>query len=148
MRAFAFLFIGLFAFGWLGCGSLSREPGLIKVLPHYLDKHGRHTTGVTLIDRDLYQLELRKDPAAVHGVRYNINWRGNAEMTVRLEVRSTKAGVAPLILEQTATPEGGSTWTPILIDVDTYKKFGQPESWRVTLWQDGEQVAEQASFLW
>ena len=148
MRAFAFLFIGLFAFGWLGCGSLSRESGLIKVLPHYLDKYGRHTTGVTLIDRDLYQLELRKEPAAVHGVRYNINWRGNAEMTVRLEVRSTKAGVAPLTLEQTAMPEGGSTWTPILIDLDTYKKFGQPESWRVTLWQDGEQVAEQASFLW
>jgi hypothetical protein len=84
----------------------------------------------------------------VHGVRYNINWRGNAEMTVRLEVRSTKAGVAPLTLEQTAMPEGGSTWTPILIDLDTYKKFGQPESWRVTLWQDGDQVAEQASFLW
>ena len=148
MRAFAFFFISLIAFGWLGCGSLSREPGLIKVLPHYLDEHGRHTTGVTLIDRDLYQLELRKDPAAVHSVRYNINWRGNAEMTVRLEVRSTKAGVAPLTLEQTAMPEGGSTWTPILIDLDTYKKFGQPESWRVTLWQDGEQVAEQASFLW
>jgi hypothetical protein len=144
MRAFAFFFIGLIAFGWLGCGS----PSLIKVLPHYLDKHGRHTTGVTLIDRDLYQEELRKDPDAVHRVRYNINWRGNAEMTVRLEVRSTKAGVAPLTLEQTATPEGGSTWTLILIDVDTYKKFGQPESWRVTLWQNGEQVAEQASFLW
>ena len=148
MRAFAFLFIGLFAFSWLGCGSLNREPGLIKVLPHYIDKHGRHTTGVTLIDRDLYQLELRKDSAAVHGVRYNINWRGNAEMTVRLEVRSTKAGVAPLILEQTVTPEGGSTWTPILIDVDNYKNFGRPESGRVTLWQDGDQVAEQASFLW
>ena len=148
MRAFAFFFIGLTAFGWLGCGSLSREPGLIKVLPHYLDEHGRHTTGVTLIDRDLYQLELRKDLAAVHGVRYNVNWRGNAEMTVRLEVRSTKAGVAPLTLEQTATPESGGTWTTILIDVDTYKKFGQPESWCVTLWQDGDQVAEQASFLW
>ena len=148
MRIFAFLFIGLFALGWLGCGSLSREPGLIKVLPHYLDKHGRHTTGVTLIDRDFYQLELRKDPAAVHGVRYNINWRGNAEMIVRLEVRSTKAGVDPLILEQTVTPKSGSTWTTILIDVDTYKNFGQPESWRVTLWQDGDQVAEQASFLW
>ena len=148
MRAFAFFFIGLIVFGWLGCGSLSREPGLIKVLPHYLDKNGRHTTGVTLIDRDLYQQELRKDPAAVHGVGYNINWRGNAEMTVRLEVRSTKAGVVPLTLEQTATPESGGTWTLILIDVDTYKKFGQPESWRVTLWQDGDQVAEQASFLW
>ena len=147
MRAFAFFFIGLIAFGWLGCVSLSREPGLIKVLPHYLDKYGRHTIGVTLIDRDLYQLELRQE-RAVHGVRYNINWRGNAEMTVRLEVRSTKAGVAPLTLEQTAMPEGGSTWTPILIDLDTYKKFGQPESWRVTLWQDGDQVAEQASFLW
>ena len=118
------------------------------MLPHYLDQYGRHTTGVTLVERDMYQLELRKDPAAVHGVRYNVNWRGNAEMTVRLELRSTKAGVAPLILEQTATPEGGDTWTPILIDLETYKKFGQPESWRVTLWQDGEQVAEQASFLW
>ena len=145
MRGFALCFIALI---WFGCGSISREPGLIKVLPHHLDRYGRHTTGVTLIERDLYQLDLRRDPTAVHGVRYNVNWRGNAEMTVRLELRSTKAGVAPLTLEQTATPKGGSTWTPILIDADTYKKFGQPESWRVTLWQDGQQVAEQAPFLW
>ncbi|MBC8325118.1 MAG: hypothetical protein H8E27_05785 [Verrucomicrobia subdivision 3 bacterium] len=148
MRGIAVFFVGLIAITLLGCGSLSRGPGLIKVLPHYLDEHGRHTVGVTLIERDLYQLELRKDPKAVHGVRYNVNWRGNAEMLVRLELRSTKAGVAPLTLEQTATPEGGDTWTPILIDLVSYKKFGQPESWRVTLWQNGEQVAEQASFLW
>lgn len=145
MRAIAIVLISLTT---LGCGTLSREPGLIKVLPHYLDQHGRHTKGVTLIDRDLYQVELRGDPAAVHGVRYNVNWRGDAEMTVRLELRSTKAGVAPLTIEQTATPKGHSTWTPILIDLATYKEFGQPESWRVTLWQNGEQVAEQASFLW
>jgi len=148
MRGFAILFIGLIALSLLGCGSVSREPGLIKVLPHYLDEHGRHTIGVTLIDRDLYQQKLRNDPAAVYGVRYNVNWRGNSGMTVRLELRSTKAGVALLTLEQPGSPESGGTWTPILIDVDTYKNFGQPESWRVTLWQDGKQVAEQASFLW
>ncbi len=148
MRGFAFSAMGLIALAWLGCGSISRAPGLIKVLPHYLDEYGRHTEGVTLVERDVYQLALRRDPAAVHGVRFNIHWRGNSEMTVRLELRSTKAGVDPLTLEQTATPKRHRTWTPILIDAETYRTFGQPESWRVTLWQDGEQVAEQTSFLW
>lgn len=148
MRGIALGFIALIALTWLGCGTFSRGPGLIKVLPHYLDEHGRHTEGVTLLERDVYQLKLRQDPAAVRGVRYNVNWRGNTETTVRLELRSTKAGVDVLTLEETVTPTRGSNWTSIHIDTETYKQFGQPESWRVTLWQGGEQVAEQASFLW
>ncbi len=148
MRGLLLGTIGVLALCGAGCGSLQQAPGLVKVLPHFLDQYGRHTTGVTLTERDVYQLELRKDPAAIHGVRYNVNWIGQGETTVRLELRSTKAGVEPLVLEQTVTPNTRRTWTQFLIDRATYQNFGQPESWRVTLWQADEQIAEQTSFLW
>lgn len=148
MRWFALLFCAVLL---TGCGTFQTwsGTGIVKVLPHYLDEEGQSTDGPTLLHRDVYQDQLRKNPDLVHGVRYDVNWHGTGELTVRLEIRSTKAGVAPKIIEETAAGSGAGThWTKILIDADTYKTFGQPESWRVTLWQGDEQVAEQKSFLW
>ena len=63
---------------------------------------------------------------------------------LRLELRSTKIGVETMIIEKVTRKH----WTPILIDAATYKTFGQPESWRVSLWQGKKQVGAQQSFLW
>ncbi len=134
-----------------GCGTLQTlsGTGIVKVLPHYLDEEGQSTDGPTLLHRDVYQDQLRKNPDLVHGVRYDVNWHGTGEMTIRLEVRSTKAGVDPKVIEETISTSGyGRHWTKILIDEEAYQAFGQPESWRVTLWQGDEQLAEQKSFLW
>jgi len=97
----------------------------------------------------MYQNKLRKNPDLVRAMRYDVNWQGTGEVKVRLELRSTKAGVETMIIEKAEIASFRRThWTPILIDAATYKSFGQPESWRVTLWQDGDQVDAQASFLW
>lgn len=148
MRIFALIFITA---ALAGCGSLGSfsSPGLVKVLPHYLDESGRHTDGVTLLHRDGYQHLLRSNPKLVHGVRYEVNWYGTGEVTVRLELRSTKAGTDPMVLEQAVNAiEARSNWTPMLLDAETYQTFGQPQSWRVTLWRGGQQIDEQKSFLW
>ena len=134
-----------------GCDTLQTGSGtsVVKVLPHYLDASGNHSDGPTLLHRDVYQANLRKNPKLVRAVRYDVNWRGVGEIKVRLELRSTKAGAETMVIERIETTSGRRThWTPILIDAATYKTFGQPESWRVSLWQGETQVGEQKSFLW
>ena len=147
MRIFALIFITA---ALAGCATLKSSigTGLVKVLPHYLDESGKHTDGVTLLHRDGYQNQLRNNPKLVHGVRYEVNWYGAGEVTVRLELRSTKAGIDPMMFEQAVSASAlRSHWTPMLLDTETYKTFGQPQSWRVTLWQGGQQIDEQKSFL-
>jgi hypothetical protein len=148
MRIFALI---ISATAWAGCSAIQPQsgPNIVKVLPHYLDASGNHSDGPTLLHRDVYQANLRKNPDLVRAVRYDVNWRGSGEVKVRLELRSTKAGVETMIIEKAGTTSGRRThWTPILIDAATYKSFGQPESWRVSLWQGKTQVGEQKSFLW
>ena len=148
MRTFALIIL---AAAWAGCSATQPQsgPNIVKVLPHFLDESGNHTDGPTLLHRDVYQDKLRKNPDLVRAVRYDVNWRGTGEVKVRLELRSTKAGVETMIIERVETASGRrSHWTAILIDDATYKTFGQPESWRVSLWQGETQVGEQKSFLW
>jgi hypothetical protein len=143
MRVIAFI---VFTVALSGCGTLQTlsGTGIVKVLPHYLDAAGNHTNGPMLLHRDVYQDKLRKDPDLVHAVRYDVNWYGSGEIKLRLELRSTKIGVETMIIEKVTRKH----WTPILIDAATYKTFGQPESWRVSLWREEKQVGEQKSFLW
>jgi hypothetical protein len=143
MRVIAFI---VFTVALSGCGTLQTlsGTGIVKVLPHYLDAAGNHTNGPTLLHRDVYQDKLRKNPDLVHAVRYDVNWYGSGEIKLRLELRSTKIGVETMIIEKVTRKH----WTPILIDAATYKTFGQPESWRVSLWQGKKQVGAQQSFLW
>jgi hypothetical protein len=134
-----------------GCGTLRSvsSDGLVKVLPHYLDENGRHSQGPLLLDRDLYQAELRSSPELIKAVRYDVSWYGGGELKLRLEVRSSKANVKPLILEETVQAKRlRSHWTSIEIAPEQYTALGQPESWRVTLWRGEEMIAEQKSFLW
>jgi hypothetical protein len=136
----------LFTVVLVGCGTLQTfsGTGIVKVLPHYLDDAGNHTDGPTLLHRDVYQDKLRSNPDLVHAVRYDVNWYGSGEIKLRLELRSTKVGVDSMVIEKVTRKH----WTPILIDAATYKTFGQPESWRVSLWQGEKQVGAQQSFLW
>ena len=148
MRIFALIIL---ASAWVGCSALQPQSGtnIVKVLPHYLDASGNHSDGPTLLHRDVYQDKLRKNSDLVRAVRYDVNWQGTGTVTVRLEIRSTKAGAETMIIERVETASGRRKhWTTILIDAATYKTFGQPESWRISLWQGETQVGEQKSFLW
>ena len=150
MRCVALILVTT-ALALAGCGTLETGSGtsVVKVLPHYLDASGNHSDGPTLLHRDVYQANLRKNPELVRAVRYDVNWCGTGKVKVRLELRSTKAGAETMVIERIETASGRrSHWTAILIDAATYKTFGQPESWRVSLWQGETQVGEQKSFLW
>lgn len=127
---------------------------VIKVLPHLLDAQGRHTLSPSLYDRDAYQAELRKNPAKVSGVRFNVQWRarGAAKETavLRVELRGTAKGNLPseAKLEIPVEITGAGHWTALTLDGDNYKNFGEVTAWRVTLWAGDELIGEQKSFLW
>ena len=90
-----------------GCAGVSK--GVIaKVLPHYLDDEGRHSDGPSLLHRDVYQIKLREEPELINALRFDIKWRGSdldvETAKLRIEVRSSMAGVPPQVFEQPIKP--------------------------------------------
>ncbi len=49
---------------------------VLKVLPHFLDLQGRHALSPSLFERDAYQAHLRKNPAEVSALRFDVEWSG------------------------------------------------------------------------
>ena len=142
---------------WLLGPALAAQAGsgkIIKVLPHYLDAEGRHTLSPSLYERDAYQAHLRKHPAEISALRFDVQWKGRpddaANVKLRVEIRGGKAGAAkPLVLEQTVKPgKWFSTWTGITVNNTAYLELGDLIAWRATLWDGERQLAEQKSFLW
>lgn len=124
---------------------------IIKVLPHFLDTKGRASRTPSLFDRDAYQEVLRGSPSKRSGLRFDVQWKASyfPALKLRLETRSG-AGREPKtsVLEQTVQPGTLSQWTALSITGDEYKKFGDLISWRATLLDGTNVVAEQKSFLW
>ena len=124
------LALGVILVGMAGCSTVQTlsGTGIVKVLPHNLDAGGKSTDGPTLLHRDVYQNYLRGNPDLVKGVRYDVNWHGRQSITVRLELRSTKAGVQPMTVEKEVAAGARVThWTFIHIDEENYTAFGQPK---------------------
>lgn len=121
---------------------------VLKVLPHYLDQQGRHTLSPSLYERDAYQAHLRKNPAEVSTLRFDVQWRGSGSgLKIRVEARGRK-GPQPLVLEQAVKPGALSKWSEVQLSREQYRQLGELTAWRVTLWEEGQQLAEVKSFLW
>lgn len=149
MRLFVATFLSFIAL--TAIDGRAAEASIIKVLPHYLDEEGRHTLGPGLLDRDTYQALLRRTPAKIRAVRFDIKWSGRAgaqPLTLRIEARGSKAGSAPVTLEAAAQPGFLSDWTAISLAPAAYQELGQIEAWRATVWDGKTLLAEQKSFLW
>jgi len=128
------------------------EGKVVKVLPHLLDKAGRHSLSPSLFERDAYQAELRKHPERVGGIRYDIHWKVRGATTTKLRLRlqfrtSERAGFAPIVLETPVSAKSGG-WTGLSLDAETYRKAGNVQAWRATLLDGDTEIAEQRSFLW
>tara|TARA_B100000959_G_scaffold232650_1_gene249641 strand:- start:174 stop:611 length:438 start_codon:yes stop_codon:yes gene_type:complete len=133
-----------------GCTTLQTlsGTGIVKVLPHLLDEKGQHTNGPTLLHRDSYQAELGENLHRVRGWRADVNWFGKGEVTLRLELRSAKPDAQPITVERTVgSGIGRGHWSSIEIDSETYREFGRPEAWRVSLWRGKEMLDKEESFL-
>lgn len=130
------------------------EGKVIKVLPHLLDREGRHTINPSLYERDAYQAHLRKTPSEQSGIRYDIQWRARhmngRNVLLKLEVHAGKGNSnKPIVVEKTIKPRTWfSRWSGLQIDGEQFKHMGTIISWRVTLWDHDHMIGEQHSFMW
>jgi hypothetical protein len=125
---------------------------LVKVLPHRLDRDGRHTLSPSLYERDAYQDHLRKHPELCSGLRFDVQWkaeRGSA-LKLRVEMRGSQGrDTTKAVIESIAVKRGSfSEWAAVTLKDDEFKKLGELVAWRATLWAGDQVVAEQKSFLW
>lgn len=126
---------------------------VLKVLPHFLDRDGKHALSPSLYERDAYQAHLRKNPEEISALRFDVNWSAgsvkSANLKLRVETRGGKAAAQAKVIEATVKPGWtGSAWAALTIDKDAYQQLGGVTAWRVTLWDGEAMLAEQKSFLW
>ena len=129
---------------------------VLKALPLYLDTQGRTGTSPSLFERDAYQAQLRKNPALRSGIEFAVHWKATGPketpLTLRIELRGGQPGRLPTkaTLEEKVTPKAGlfGAWTSLKLVGDEYKRVGEANSWRVTLWNGSTLLGEEKSFLW
>ncbi len=125
---------------------------ITKVLPHLLDREGRHTLSPSLYERDAYQAHLRTHPEEVGGMRFHVRWSVShdlaAGLRLRIELRCTgQPGI--VTLEQTVQRRPWyDRWSSVRLDDETFARLGHLIAWRVSLWRGPQRIADQQSFLW
>lgn len=149
----AFRFLPLLVL--LGCSGIAAQAAsfkLIKVLPQYLDREGRHAISPSLFDRDAYQARLRRRPEERSGLRFAVQWNAPDAASLRLRVELLGArGAEPTkaVLEESVQHHGWfSNWSVLKMAGEEYKNFGELVAWRTSLWDGNHQIAERKSFLW
>ena len=139
---------------FLGGAAQAATPRVLKVLPQYLDKDGKHTLSPSLYERDAYQAMLRRNPAKCSGIRFAVQWKAHGTslegLTMRVEMRTSKKHDAKPFVKEVPVGRKGifSHWTYVAIDGEAFQEMGEVAAWRVSLMQNGQKVAEQRSFLW
>jgi hypothetical protein len=132
-------------------GAKAQSEKVIKVLPHFLDAKGRASTSPSLFDRDAYQEFLRATPEKRSGLRFDVNWKASyfPSLKLRVEAKGGK-GREPKqeTLEQIVKPGPLGQWTSLTLAGEKYQTFGDLISWRATLLDGTNVLAEQKSFLW
>jgi len=127
---------------------------IVKVLPFFLDQQGRDATSPSLFDRDAYQAFLREHTNAVSALRFDVLWKAakaaDEKLKIMVELRGVGTGGTPKLktLEADVAPRTYRKWTEIPLAGEDYKNFGAVVAWRVTLWNGGQLLGEQKSFLW
>ena len=132
--------------------SAAAEGRIIKVLPHFLDRQGRHALSPSLYDRDAYQAVLRKNPDKRSGVRFDIHWKakfaGANPLKLRIELRGTRPGEEQSLEHAVHNKGVFSHWSALTVQDEAYEQLGEVVAWRATLWEGEHMIAEQRSFLW
>jgi hypothetical protein len=151
------LFVWLLWAGWLAAAlSAPAATGrVIKVLPQFLDLKGRNSSSPSLYERDAFQAFLRQHTNQISTVKFNIQWRTAGKpagpVKLRVELHGILRNELPeeLVLEKPVEPSGWfGRWTAISLRPEEFQKLGEVTGWRVTLWENGQRLGEQQSFLW
>ena len=127
---------------------------IVKVLPFFLDQQGQDATSPSLFDRDAYQAFLRLHTNDISAIRFDVLWKASNLKGATLKLRAELRGVGEhglprqTVLETEVTPAFFRSWTSLTLGGDELKNIGALVAWRVTLWNGGQLLGEQKSFLW
>ena len=131
---------------------IAAEGKIHKVLPHFMDKEGRHTLSPSLYERDAYQARLRTNPDQRGGLRFDVHWkaRKSPALKLRVDMRGSKNDKATDFRTELPVKPPGifSRWSALKVGAADYAGIGELMSWRATLWDGDQLLAEQRSFLW
>src|SRR5687767_1325649 len=131
---------------------MAAEGKIRKVLPHFVDTEGRHTLSPSLYERDAYQAVLRNNPAQRDGLRFDVQWKAHKSpaLKLRVDMRGSKNEQATnfTIESPVKAPAIFSKWSALTVRGTNYASVGELRSWRATLWDGDQLLAEQKSFLW
>lgn len=131
---------------------MAAEGKIHKVLPHFVDKEGRHTLSPSLYERDAYQARLRNTPEQRDGLRFDVHWkaRKSPALKLRVEMRGSKNEQPTNFMKELPVKRPGifSKWSAVIVRGWDYEGIGELRSWRTTLWDGDQLLAEQKSFLW
>jgi hypothetical protein len=125
-----------------------------KVLTLLLDTNNLVAPSPSLFDRDAYQAYLLEHSNTVSGVRFDVCWSAHHAKGMNLKVRMELKGIGTngtptqMTLEKTVTPRLFHHWTSLTLNGPGYKNFGVLAAWRASLWNGGQMLGEQESFLW
>ena len=117
------------------------EGRVVKALPQFLDKRGRHALSPSLYERDAYQFSLRRNPSQIAALRLAVQWKAKDVDWSRLKLRAEMRGLAgdslhTVTLEEPAKKSGHfSSWSEFKIEGGDYAAFGGLVAWRVSLWE-------------
>ena len=142
-----------------GAGRAAAAPAaksgrVVKVLPLFLDLNGHDAKSPSLFDRDAYQAFLRQHTNEISAIRFDVLWKASNAKDVKLRLRAELRGVGEhgmprqTALETEVTPAFFRSWTALKLEGDELRNFGSLVAWRVTLWNGGQLLGEQKSFLW
>ena len=124
------------------------EAKISKVLPHWLDKKGRHTLSPSLFERDAYQAQLRANPDQRSGIRFDVKWSGSSsELKLMVELQIADAA-KPVVLSQPLKAGRRGGWSAVTLDGERFKSLGKIVAWRASLLEGDKTLAERKSFLW
>lgn len=138
------------------CAGTTNSPAgrIIKVLPFLVDTNGQIALSPSLFDRDAYQHFLLEHTNDVSGMRFDVQWKAEhasgLPLTMRLELRGVTQSGLPTqkVLEEPVMQKHFHHWTSLTLSGAGYKNFGVLSAWRATLWNGGQLLGEQKSFLW
>jgi hypothetical protein len=127
---------------------------VIKVLPLFLDQTNQVAPSPSLYDRDAYQAWLLAHTNQISGIRFDVNWKAHhasgLDLKLRLELRGIGARGLPTVkvMEESVAPKVFNHWSSLTLNGVAYKNFGVLAAWRATLWNGGQLLDEEQSFLW
>lgn len=130
------------------------EGQVYKVLPHLLDLNGRHRDAPSLFARDAYQEFLRSHPDQVSGLSFDVLWKcpnGHKRvLNLKIEIRGSNnyqsipfSKVVPV-----QAKKAFKTWTSIILSKEELESIGKIVAWKVSLVEEGVELAGHYSFLW